>query len=148
MTDKKPKGKSSLASIKDLRAAIKQNIAFTTAVSEAAEHYFNEFSAAQRNTADMVVRHWGAASGLIRLLEKLGIRQGWWADREEFQQLLVDAVKEVVLEGAEQQKRELARIRDEQARGVTPTPMTLVQSAAEAAAAVLVKQGDSDEVTH
>lgn len=104
------------------------------ALSEACEHGINMVHQGMIALGGHVNNHWGAFNGLVRVFEGVGIKQGWWKDRSEFQALYITAVKEVAEEARAWQEKELARIRQEQRDKKEPTAVRPLDNPATAAA--------------
>jgi len=66
---------------------------------------------------------WNLFSVLIRLMEHVGLKQGWWKDRAEFQAIIQKLSDELREEVIAVQKKEIERIQREQAEGKEPEPM-------------------------
>ncbi len=77
-------------------------------------------------TQQRLTSMWNTWNVHVRMLEYIGIEQGWWKDREEYQALFVKLGEELYEESKAHHESEMARIQSEQADGKEPLPMTPV----------------------
>lgn len=114
MGDKKNKKvKIKPLSLKALSEGLHENRKFIREVAETAQMHLQRLLEGLLTTQQNVNKTWGLINGVLRLQEKIGIEQGWWKDRFEYQDRLQSAVQELAEESRAHMTRELERIKTE-----------------------------------
>ena len=65
---------------------------------------------------------WNLNNVFLRMFEKIGVKQGWWSNREEFAAFYKQTADELSAEAKANQAAEFARIKAQQKVGETPEP--------------------------
>ena len=96
---------------KNLMRAIERVRQYAQEVSKTCEQHLNRFQMELINTQQRIAQVWNMLAGTSRMLEKIGIEQGWWKDREEYQQRYAAAVQEQLEEARERENKVLEEAR-------------------------------------
>ncbi len=83
----------------------------------------SELQVAINDTRRGVANATNVVHTLIRVLETIGIKEGWWANRDEFQELFAQQALELFKEATQHETAEMERIKEEQKSGANVVPM-------------------------
>ena len=70
-------------------------------VSKECQAHLNNFQGGLIAWQQKIGNLWNITNGYVRMIETLGIEQGWWKDREEYQERFAASIKEVMEETAQ-----------------------------------------------
>src|SRR5687767_1607186 len=73
---------------------------------------------------------WNTLNVFTRLIEQIGIKEGWWKDREEFTKTNVEIMGTLLSEHKANELKQRQRVQKDQAEGHAPEPMAPVQEPA------------------